>query len=145
MNVFQMAGWIFLLVGFPFLIIGMIFHRTMDTLFLSGMFIFMGALFTALGGWFLIRVTKKKEDENQAVREGEMVEARVTSVRLDTSVSYNGNHPWVIDCEWVDPDTLERHRFESREFMEKPQGIEAGMPVSVHVVRDDPAKYHVDL
>lgn len=105
----------------------------------------LGAVFTliGLGIWLVGALTARRG--RQLREHGQVVEATLQSVDLNESVSVNGRHPYVLRCQWLNPQTLELHLFQSPSIWFDPSEHLSGDKVKVFIDRDNPRRYLVDL
>lgn len=70
---------------------------------------------------------------------GRRITAEITHVGLDTSLSADGQHPYRISCQWLDPADNRMHVFKSESIWFNPGKYIHGKTVEVLV---DPKKPH---
>jgi hypothetical protein len=105
----------------------------------------MGALFGSIGGGFIVWEIRKRRLRAWLRQYGMRVQATYTGVRLDTSVSVNGRHPYRVCGQWQNPVTGMVHVFESDMLFYDPSGYVTRDTIDVLVDADDPGRHHVDL
>jgi hypothetical protein len=86
--------------------------------------------------------TRKRTSLRQA---GMAVQARFQSVEVNYSLSVNGRNPYVICCQWLNPETQEVHMFESDNLWFNPSDHIRADSLTVFIEPGNPRKYHVDL
>lgn len=135
----------FLLTGVVSLAIaiGFLFSDHVSAEAITMSFGFMGVVFTAIGGAFLLHWNRKKRIAKKVRTEGRRLDAVVTRVVVNTLYSMNGKHPFVVNCQVTDGTTI--HTFRSQNIWFDPSpAIWAGMDISVYVNRDNYNEYWVD-
>ncbi len=111
-----------------------------ETLVLAG----MGALFSGLGGlltWFAFR---ERFQEKRARAYSLEIEARVTEVVRNASLSANGLSPYRIIAQWLNPETNELHRFQSKDIWFDPAGF-VGENILIKADARNLKKYWMDV
>lgn len=105
----------------------------------------LGAMFTliGLGIWLVGALTARKG--RQLREHGQVIEATIQSVGPNESVSVNGRHPYVLHCQWLNPQTRELHLFQSKSIWFDPSEHLSADKVKVFIDRGDPRRYLVDL
>ena len=137
------AGIVFTFIGIIFLPIGILL-RGEDQLFFY-VFGFLGAVMLGVGLALLIIWHRRYQTENKVILQGNYVIARITNITRDYSVSINGVNPWVIECDFSDPDTGIIHTFRSKNLMEDPSNRLKSNEVKVYINPEDLDEYYVDL
>ncbi|HPW66771.1 MAG TPA: DUF3592 domain-containing protein [Salinivirgaceae bacterium] len=79
-----------------------------------------GAIFTTIGVLVFWSTIRDSIREKKAMRYTKIVEAKIINVSRNTSVTVNGQHPYVIKAQWLNPDTNELHIFKSKNFWYDP-------------------------
>jgi hypothetical protein len=117
------------------------FDLWFGTVFLAG----FGALFTAVGAGFFIasRVRARKEEVLRA--SGIPIETDIQTVQLNTRLEVNGEHPFQVLTQWLNPATSEVHVFKSHNVWFDPTQYLDGRRVTVYIEPNNPKKYFVDL
>lgn len=87
---------------------------------------------------------KKKRLKCFLDRNGQKIQARYIGVYIDTSVSVNGNNPYVIEAEWQNPATQQIHNFKSENLWFNPVGYIKTDAISVLIDIKNPKNYWVD-
>ena len=116
----------------------------------AGLLTFMIALMTGLpflmiGAGFLAYVKKKEQAVNELIEMGYTVNAVITDIYQDTSITVNGRHPWMVEAVYDNPKTLGVHTFTAHTDGWRPSRIMIGGTVSVFVDPLDFSRYAVDL
>lgn len=105
----------------------------------------LGVVFTAIGlGLSLAGVLADRRDRRLR-EQGQVVEATLQSVGQNESVSVNGRHPYVLHCQWLNPQTRELHLFQSEGIWFDPSDHILGDKVKVFIEMGNPRRYLVDL
>ncbi len=76
---------------------------------------------------------------------GDLVLTTFDRAEHDTTVAFNGRHPWRVHAHWVDPLTGQRHAFRSDMLWEDPSGRWDQRAVPVYIERGRPQHYAMDL
>lgn len=105
---------------------------------LGGPFFFIGMLMVMIG-----RLRKRKHAYLQ--KNGVAIEAKVQSVERNHRLSVNGRNPYLIMCQWLNPQTSQVHLFESENIWFDPSHYIKGESIRVFIERNNPKKYHVDV
>jgi hypothetical protein len=77
-------------------------HSFMELWGLAAILGGMGSLFSALALGVFGRLIFLARMKKWLLQNGRPIEAKVSQVRLNTSIRVNGRNPWVIDCQWED-------------------------------------------
>ncbi len=88
-----------------------------------GLSVFLGIFgiaFTGCGSLVFWLSFRDSINEKKAMRYTKEVKAKVNGVFQNTSISMNGKSPYVIEAQWLNPDTNEVHVFTSRDFWYDP-------------------------
>lgn len=101
-------------------------------------FVFIGAIIFLFG---MLRGRKKAYLQ----RSGIVVEAQIQAVELNQSLCMNGQHPFVILCQWLNPVTRQVHVFESENIWFDPSPYIKQDAIKVLIEKDNPKKYYVDI
>lgn len=101
----------------------------------------MGAVFAAVGIIPLIGSLAGSRRAKKLMESGRQLHAVVEYTDINTSVTINGRHPYIVFCTYQDPGTDVTYRFKSRNLMQDP-GYAPGDPIEVFV---DPGDYSTYL
>ncbi len=105
----------------------------------------MGGVFFTIGtGIILVGVLKNRKDE-YLKKNGVPIETKFQSVEINTSLSVNGKHPFVVLTRWQNPSTSELHIFQSNNLWFDPSDYIKSERITVFIERNNPKKYYVDL
>lgn len=104
----------------------------------------LGSVFFLVGFSIIVFgfLRKKKAKDLQA--NGVAIWAKINSVELNTSYSMNGQHPYVIIAQWLNPKTSEIHVFRSDHIWYDPSDHIHSDDIKVLIEKDNPKTYHVD-
>ncbi len=108
------------------------------------MLLIMGLIFCAVGFVPLICMLISYRAGKNLEKKGRLLQATVERIDVNSSVAYNGRHPYVIYCTYWDAGRDVTYRFKSRNLLEDPSFDYApGDPIAVYVDPQDYSKYHV--
>lgn len=142
-NVFMIVGSVFAAVGLVFLPAGIILGARGEPFFLL-CFGLLGALFLFLGVLFLAVPVRKRKLKQELLSTGRCLTAQISEITMNTSVSVNGRHPYVIQCFYEDPYTNEFHLFKSEDLLYDPSPMLKGDTIRVFVDPENYSRYYVD-
>lgn len=118
--------------------------RTGSAALIPVLFMVLGA-FLLIGGTIPAAFYMKSLKQTKLLKEnGEILTGTVTKVKIITSVTINGNHPFRAECEYTDPGTGERYLFSSKNVMEDISGF-IGSEVKIYAERNNRSNYYVDM
>jgi len=114
----------------------------------------IGGRITFISGVFLLALTiystrkekakKKLSDESKA--SGRKVEAEITSVETDFTITILEKHPWVIRCRWTDPITGKEYKHNIDQIWQDPTPYLNGRKtIDVYIDRINPESYYLDM
>lgn len=104
-----------------------------------------GLVFLAIGATTSLWPLWRAHRARRLRQRGDRVLATWERVALDTSIAYNGRHPWRVHAHWTDPLTGQRHAFRSDRLWEDPNGRWEGRGIPVYIERGRPTHYAMDL
>lgn len=87
---------------------------------LPGIFGGIGFVHLTIGSLALLRRARRKREIARLLREGQRVDATVTTITQDTSIRVNRRSPWVIHCQAALPGESSTRTFVSRRFWYDP-------------------------
>ena len=105
---------------------------------------FIGLIFFSIGLGFTFIPALRKRRNDKLRQRGKPIPARVTEVTMNTSVTVNGRHPFVIHAQWFDPQTSSVRLFKSDNFWYDPEPYLAHEEVTVFVDKQNPKRYWMD-
>ncbi len=136
----------FTIIGVVFLPIGIVAGMGLmsvegDFLMFVAMFTGMGGLFLVLGITFFVIEIRKRNTCNRLLSEGYYIYAEVLDINMNFNIQYgNHGHPYVIRCGYTDENgTL--HIFKSRNINRYPGNNLIGQQVRVYLDRNDYNNY----
>ncbi len=104
----RLFGIIFLSVGLLMLFIGIGWFKLEYEHIMAGVdeaiigpavFLFLGFVFGGIGGGVLFNQYQTKKKRETLVRTGRKIEAVITEIGLNRSISINRRHPYVVTCK----------------------------------------------
>ncbi len=106
----------------------------------------IGGIFFLVGAVFLGVDLHRRRAVRRAVELGRVVMADVTAVNQVGNVTTSAGHPWVVECQFMDPDTGALHVARSHYLKFNPAAALEGRQVPVYVDPDG-GKYgiYVDI
>lgn len=102
----------------------------------------MGIIFAAVGIIPIIVSITGSIKSKKLIENGRQLHAVVECTDIDSSVRYNGRHPYIVFCTYQDVSTDVTYRFKSKRMMRDP-GYAPGDPIEVFVDPWDYSKYTV--
>lgn len=105
-------------------------------------------VFSLSGVALLCQALYRGWNERLAIRlraQGQVVQARIQGVEPNMAVSVNGRHPFVVLCQWQNPQTQEVHVFRSENLWFDPSDYLKRPQVMVFIEPENPRRYLVDL
>ena len=115
-------------------------ERSAGPLILTG----LGAVFALVGGGVLFARARERKQRKWLAQNGMRVQARLTGVDYDTSLTVNNRHPWRLLAQWQHPATQAVHTFRSDPIWFDPTPYAQRDTVEVVLNADDPKQYVVD-
>jgi hypothetical protein len=104
----------------------------------------LGVLFSSVGGITAAVMIAGARKNAWLERNGLRIQAQLTNVVLNRSVRVNGEHPYRILCQWLDPMTNQVRVFESANIWFDPAAYITAKTLDVLIDRDRPNRYMVD-
>ena len=147
------VGMVFAPIGLIFTVLGVVLWQAgagkdpEDPLLFLCIFGGMGVVFLLMGLGMIMADMGRRRAAQRAVDIGTLVMADVMGVSpVGNVTTHNGNHPWVVECRYQDPDTGVVHVLRSRYLNFNPTGLIEGKQVPVYVDRDGGKYgYYVDI
>lgn len=102
----------------------------------------MGVIFAAVGIIPIIVTLTGSRKSKKLLESGRQLHAVVERTDINTSISYNGRHPYVVFCTYQDMGSDVIYRFKSKNLMRDP-GYAPGDAIDVFVDPQDYSKYTV--
>lgn len=106
---------------------------------------FIGFIFTIIPVTILCLKSSRRKREEWLRNNGDRVNAEFLGVEMDTSYSMNGQHPYIIKSQWLNPLTNQPQIFTSERLWYNPEEFVKCKALQVFIDRNNPTKYHVDL
>lgn len=104
----------------------------------------IGAVFTLMGLGIMLTTFLKARNDSYLLRHGTPIETQFQSIKLNESISVNGQHPYCIISHWLNPETSELHIFKSDNLWFDPsEHIKNGL-ITVFIDKQKPHKYYLD-
>lgn len=105
-----------------------------------------------IGGLFLVSglvmfFTGRRNAARKAalMQEGLRLETTYQGVERNTGFSVNGKHPYNVNTQWLNPESLEVHVFKSENLWFDPSPYIDTQTIAVFIEQGNPGKYHMDL
>jgi hypothetical protein len=105
----------------------------------------LGCVFLGMGGGVWAYGEQQRKKEQHLLQQGQVIEADVQGVELNEAVSINGRNPYVLRCQWLNPQTREVHVFQSGNVWFDPTEHLDRDKVRVYVEAGNLRNYLVDL
>ncbi|WP_442107716.1 DUF3592 domain-containing protein [Pseudomonas sp. NUPR-001] len=105
----------------------------------------LGAVLLAVGIIMVLMGRRKSRKQADLRKHGQLVKADIQSVETNPRFAINGQHPYMIRSQWLNPRTSKVHVFESDNIWFDPSGYLKDQSISVFVDSKDPTRYHVDI
>ncbi|MCX7725542.1 MAG: DUF3592 domain-containing protein [Chitinispirillaceae bacterium] len=100
---------------------------------------------TTFGGIFFWIGIRDSIREKKALSYTKEVKAKINGVFPNKSISINGRNPFLIEAQWVNPDTNEIHIFKSKNFWYDPSEYLKEEEIIVKMDPRNPKKYWMDV
>ncbi len=105
------------------------------------------------GGFFIVGIliiipfafVLSERNNKYLAKSGVPIQSKFQSVEVNTSLSVNGLHPFVILTQWQNPSTSELHVFRSNDLWFDPSDYIKSERITVFIEENNPKKYYVDL
>jgi len=104
---------------------------------------FVGAIFTPLPVYFLIKQRRRGRDVAWLHSHGTRIQTDFTRVEINPDVSVNEAHPYRVISQWLDPKTSRIFLFTSDDIWFDPHKYVEGKPIDVVVDPNDFSRYAV--
>jgi hypothetical protein len=105
----------------------------------------LGGVFLCVGGGMALYRGWKARLAMRLRAQGQVIQARIQGVEHNVAVSVNGQHPFVVLCQWQNPQTQEVHVFRSENLWFDPSDYLKRPQVLVFIEPENPRRYLVDL
>ncbi|MES2820985.1 MAG: DUF3592 domain-containing protein [Pseudomonadota bacterium] len=105
----------------------------------------LGSVFFLVGGGIILFGVLHGRKEAFLRQQGMPIETQFQGVEINESLTVNGQNPFRVVTQWLNPETTEVHVFRSNNLWFDPVSYINGSKVIVFIERGNPSKYHVDL
>lgn len=105
----------------------------------------MGSVFFLIGGGILVAGPLRARKNTWLRENGQKIQTKISAVDLNTSLSVNGRHPYVITSQWTDPHTNTVRVFQSESIWFDPREFVQGETIGVFIDPNNSNKYFVDI
>lgn len=105
----------------------------------------LGAGFVLIGAIIFLFGMLRGRKKAYLQRSGVAVDTQIQAVELNPSLSMNGQNPFVILCQWLNPVTQQVHVFQSENIWFDPSPYINQDAIKVLIEKDNPKKYYVDI
>ena len=105
----------------------------------------LGGVFALVGLGMQAYHWRQRRSAAFLLQQGQPVEALIQGVEYNEAISVNGRNPFVVLCQWQNPQTQEIHVFQSENLWFDPSGHLKREQVRVYIEPNNPKRYLVDL
>lgn len=122
--------------------------KAKDEIFVWFIFPSIGFLFFVIGLIMIINRVRRVRLNKELLESGQKIYAEFVEVRLNSSYSVNGRHPFCLICRWTDENTGKVHLFKSEHLWEDPSYLIQERNInsfSVYIDKYNPNNYVVSL
>lgn len=160
MNRFRIEFDIFSMLGFLFTIIGIVFTISSvwctinyesikyqingDAKLFIGVSCSIGILMALIGSVFIGVWFHNIKIQRKIYNNGYYIQVPISAVRMDTRIRINGHYPFVVEAQYIDPNTKKIYLFQSRYMRCDPSGY-LNDSVRVYVIPPDYQHYYIDV
>ncbi len=106
---------------------------------------FLGTIFGLVSGGLFLAGFAHRRKINWLEQKGQPIVARITDIRLNTSLKNKGKSPYVVLAQWHDPAQNKLHHFRSDSIWYEPTSLSVGNDINVLVDPNNPDRYQVIL
>ena len=136
---------IFFIVGLVLAGVGVLIYTMGDRMVLTVLGVQAG-IWLLLGGGGLVYLAVRRSRHEELLASGVRIQAEITDVYPDASMTVNGRHPYRIACQYRDEGTKTIYTFRSEPLLFDPGAyLEGRRTVDVCVDRDRFDRYVVDV
>jgi hypothetical protein len=104
----------------------------------------LGLAFTGIGGGIVYATRAGEKKKHYLMAYGNAVETELQGVDRNTSVEINGQNPWRISSQWLDPKSNTVRIFHSENLWFDPTTFMKRKKVTVLLDPNNPQRYHMD-
>jgi hypothetical protein len=105
----------------------------------------LGVIFTGIGAGIVFATRAGEKKKHYLMAYGNAIETEVQGVDRNTGVEINGQNPWRISSQWLDPKTNMVRIFHSENLWFDPSGFMKRKKVTVLLDPNNPKRYHMDI
>jgi hypothetical protein len=105
----------------------------------------LGLAFTAIGGSIVFASRAGEKKKHYLMAYGTAIETEVQGVDRNTGVEINGQNPWRISSQWLDPKSNTVRIFHSENLWFDPSNFMKRKKVTVLLDPNNPKRYHMDI
>ena len=103
--------------------------------------LFVGVIFVVIGIFVFLTNRKKLADKIRFIKKGIIVNAEIIGIEQKMNWLYNGRHPYIINCQWTDPETGVTYKYRTGKFIDNPEKYIQG--IKSFEVKIDPENPYV--
>lgn len=104
----------------------------------------MGIVFCSFGAVAAVVASIHTRKDAWLRQNGQHIQAELTRVELNTSLTVNGSNPYHIVCQWLDPARNQMHVFKSANIWFDPTNFIPGKTLEVLIDPNNPHRYLVE-
>lgn len=136
---------IFFIFGLALAVVGVFVYTKGDRTGVIG-FSIQAGVWLLLGGGGLVGIALRRNRNEDLLTSGVRIQAEITDVYPDASITVNGRHPYRIACQYRDEGTKTIYTFRSEPLLFDPgEFLNGRRTVDVCVERDRFDRYVVDV
>jgi len=106
----------------------------------------LGAIFLSVGLTPFGFAVRRRRTVEYLKTQGEIVHGKVSGIYVDTSLRVQGEHPWRITVQWMNPASRKVHIFKSDHIWYNPSDfINIGDEIEVHMDPKNPKKHWINI
>lgn len=105
----------------------------------------LGLAFSGVGGGIIYATRAGEKKKHFLMAYGNAIETDLQGVDRNTSVEINGQNPWRISSQWLDPHSNTMRIFHSENLWFDPSSFVKRKKVTVLLDPNNPKRYHVDV
>jgi hypothetical protein len=105
----------------------------------------LGVVFTGIGAGIVFGMRAGEKKKHYLLAYGNAIETEIQGVDRNTGVEVNGQNPWRISSQWLDPKTNLVRIFHSENLWFDPSSFMKRKKVTVLVDPNNPKRYHMDI
>lgn len=105
----------------------------------------IGFVFTAIGAGIVFANRAGEKKKHYLMAYGTAIETEIQGVDRNTGVEINGQNPWRISSQWLDPKSNTVRIFHSENLWFDPSSFMKRKKVTVLLDPNNPKRYHMDI